>query len=268
MNNIQLDQTVLPAELTKVFVRYLIEIRKLLETDTTAREIASRPGTAVSHKYKLLEYLINIVCPESTEAFEKAIDEILEELDCLRKSDAGLVLIDTNTGKSVIPLSPEMIFTPPDYIGEDGELHKSKPVLHPGISSAFGLIAYESDRKRELARRAAKPNSKDAYEHLFNPQLIAVRASELLASLGIKIDMDLPVEAIEFEFGREHISGIDHSVNLRFHRANMYSAILATKIIQKYGKSGVCSFGVVHHKKNSKQQWFVVEVKFLPDPNH
>lgn len=247
----------------KLFIRYLNLIRKQLETNGIARRTAAKADPASQAKAELIELLNDMIIPGSMEIFERAMDEILSELDQLRKLDVGLVLINEQTGKSIIPFTEEMIYTPPDYVGADGQLRKSKPILHPGISSTLGMIAYEAEKKQEILKKAQKPNSYHAYTHLINEQMIAVYASQRLANIGLSMRDDLPVDGIDIEFGREHIDASEQSINLKCHRAYMYAAILATKILQKFGYNGICSLGMVHQRKNAKQRWYTVEVKFM-----
>ena len=247
----------------KLFTKYVLSIRKSLEGNSEAREIAAKAQPATSAKNELMRVFTewNLFREGARDVFEKALDEILQELDYLRKANVGLVLIDGTSGKSIMPFTPEMLYTPPDYVGEDGKLHKSKPILHPSISGPYGLMLHEQARTQELIKKAQDPTTRNAYEHVANPGKIIELASERLKHVGVNIEPNLDVDSTDFEFGREQVDGIEQSPNVHFHRTSMYSAVLATKVLQACGSGGICSFGIIRERKNSKQRWYSVPVK-------
>lgn len=247
---------------SRILSKYMLEIRKRLETDKEARQTAADAKPAMEAKDELMRIfaLANMISPGTEDLCEKALTEILYELDHIRETGAGLMLIDAKTGKAVLPLTPDMIYTPPDSIGEDGKLRKSAPILHPGISASLGMKIQDEARHIELLRKASK--ARDAYAHITDPGKITELAKERLQNLNITIVDSLPgVESVTLEFGREQVSGIEQSPNLHFHRAYMYAAVLATKILKACGSYGVCSFGPIQLLKNSKQRWYTIDVK-------
>jgi hypothetical protein len=248
----------------KLLAQYMLDIRNQLETNLQAREIAARAKPAIIAFSELAEILTPIIKPGTGDIFEKALEEILIELDQLRISEAGLILIDNETGKSILSLTPDMIYTPPDYIGDDGLVHKAKPILHPSISSALGLAAQDKSIILNQLEKARDPKTKLAYEHVANPNRITELAVERLKNIGVHITEDINgIQAKDIEFGREQVDGIRQAPNIRFHRANMFAAILATKVFRECGEKGLCSFGPIRLMKNAKQRWYLIGVKTL-----
>ena len=245
----------------KLLTRYLLAIRKKFESDIQIQQIAANARPANSAKTELMKLCQSISQSGSEDIFEKAMDEILSELDHLRESNVGLTIVDTHNGQIVMPLSENMIYTPPDYIGDDGKLHKSKPILHPGISSTLGLARQETAKQEILLQKALAPGATSAYQHITEPNSICAMAAERLQQAGVRVVLELEAPEIEFEYGREQVSGIEQSPNLRFHRANMFAAVLATKILQTCGPHGTCSIGRARLKRNAKQRWHTVGVK-------
>ena len=147
----------LTEEIQQTLARYLLDIRREFETNDEAKNIVISSDPAIDAKPKLLELFAHKCKPGTEKLFEEAIEIALNELDGFRKNPASLYLIDNATGKSVMPITDDLIYTPPDYIGEDGKLHKAKPVVHPGISSSLTLAVYgEAKLKRHLKKISRK----------------------------------------------------------------------------------------------------------------
>lgn len=244
----------------KVLARYLLELRKTFETNHKAKSIIVNSDPAISAKPQLLKLLSIEYQPDSMEIFEQAVEIILEELDEFRKKPSSLYLIDGETGMTIMPMTDELIYTPPDYVGEDGKLHKAKPILHPGVAASLTLAIYGKARiKRHLAK-VKDDISKQAYKHLSNPEQIVEMAKERLAYLGVEVTSDPDRCNQTIEFGREQVEGIMQSPNIRFHRAHMFAAVLAHKILALGGRSAKYFIGPVKSQEHSKQRWYTVEV--------
>jgi len=244
----------------KILASYLIQFRKIFETNDLVKNEIINSNPAISAKPKLLKLLAYECKPDSEDLFEQAIDIILNELDTFREKPPSLYLIDGETGMTIMPMTDELIYTPPDYIGEDGKLHKSRPMLHPGIAASLTLAVYGKTKIQQHLKKATNNTTKQAYKHLSNPEQIIEMAKERLTYLGVKIDSD-PYKCDQtIEFGREQVEGIMQSPNIKFHRTHMFAAILAHKILALGGKSAKYFIGSIENKENSKQRWYTVKI--------
>jgi hypothetical protein len=66
------------------------------------------------------------------------------------------------------------------------------------------------------------------------------------------------------EFGFESSAAIFQSMNLQFHRASMYSAILAQRVLSLCGASRECVVCSVRPVRSPKQVWFEALVLTRP----
>jgi hypothetical protein len=247
---------------------YLLGIRKAFQEDPVANKIAADAIPAISAKGLLVDHLWHLVKPGSEDIFERSITIILEELEEARQKPPSLYLVSMQTGRSILPLPKNGIFQPPDFEGEDGQLHKARLTVHPSITSALGLAAQETEKKAILLKKAQNPAHKHAYAHLAGPEKIVDSAKERLKSAGVIVVAELAeiYPAFEIEFGREHRDGITQSPNFQFHRANLFSAVVAQKILRICGSGGECQIGAVREMTSSKQRWFIVPVRIRVAP--
>jgi len=244
----------------KVLATYLLQLRKILETNSRIKQIVIDSDPAKAAKPKLMKLLAFECKPDSEDLFEQAIDIILDELDNFREKPSSLYLVDGDTGMTVMPMTDELIYTPPDYIGEDGKLHKAKPILHPGMAASLTLAVYGQAKIQRHLKKAADPISKQAYKHLSGAEQILEMAKDRLGHIGVKIS-DNPDKCDQIvEFGREQVEGVMQSPNIRFHRAHMFAAVLAHKILELGGRSAEYFVGSIENKKNAKQSWYTVEI--------
>lgn len=240
--------------------RHLLSIRKQVETDQELAAFIASRTPAVEAKFALMK----VFDGEGNRLFEKALDMFLEELEQQRKSVPSLYLVNANTGQAIRPISEKDIITPPDYVGEDGLKHHSRAIVHPGMTSAMGLAFQEKHNHDMMLAKAREPGSELAYAHLTEPEKMIESTKDRLNNVGVMVDETYEGPWTEIEFGRENISGMEQSVNTRFHRLNMFSAILARKILGMCGNQGRCAIGTIRSCGNSKHRWYVVQVQCRP----
>lgn len=244
----------------KVLANYLLKFRKILETNDQIRNEIINSSPAKAAKPRLMKLLTSECDSDTKDLFEQAIEIILSELDDFREKPGSLYLVDSNTGMTVMPMSDELVYTPPDYVGEDGKLHKSKPMLHPGMAASLTLAVYGKAKIQRHLKKATDLVSKQAYKHLSGPEQILEMAKERLNYLGVVVN-DAPDKCDQIiEFGREQVEGVMQSPNTRFHRAHMFAAVLAHKMLKLGGKTAEYSIGPIKNQENSKQRWYTVEV--------
>lgn len=223
---------------------------------------------ASSAKESLCKILEGICDGPTRDLFEEAMSIILEELEQQRKLAPAPWIVDTRTGRAVAPATSETILQPPDYVGLDGKLHKSTPVVHPDITSAMAMARVAEQRQEKLQRLASDPVRSAAYRHLIDPQSIAASARERLRENGMQVlEVGEPDPVLDssdetvVEFGRENVEADLQSVNESFHRVASYAAVLAVKISRMCGPGGSCSIGRVEIRTGPKERWFEVPVR-------
>jgi len=245
-----------------VVVRYRLELRTRFQTDPKVRE-AIRPDVPVRECLDDIHFAVADVCREGTEEiFKKVLNELVDELETLRKSGEALFLIDNDTGKAIMPLQEKHIYTPPDFMNEAGQMQKSRPIVHPSISGPLTLHKYEKGRAESVLAKIT-PENKLAFAHLTDPDVIAKTAIEVLKHRGYNI-CELADGLDGFvEIGREHFSGMEQAPNLRFHRVHLFGQVLARRIMDLLKDGGRCSDQLkVVPRRNSKQRWFDVSFKY------
>ena len=243
----------------KVIAGYLLSLRKMLEEDTELRDKVAKSIPACGAKPDLITATFNLVKPGTERLLDKAIDVLLEELDEQRKKAPSIYLVSHETGRSIMPISKEGVYTPPDFVGLDGNVHQAKPVVHPGISSSLALAAHEVAKTKSILALAGGDSSM-AFAHLSEPEQMIGRAKTILQGRVSFEGASGPPQ--EIAFGREHEAGMEQAVNLSFHRVEMFSAILAKKILDKCGEGGRCSGGTIKLCKGSKYRWFIFTACF------
>lgn len=239
----------------RIFAEYAIALRKVFESDETAREILIGSTPAVDAKDMILYSFSHLAREESRDVFEKAVVFVLEELDRLRKAPPSLYIVDSKTGRAAIPLGENGIYQPPDFVDEGGNLRRAKPIVHPGISSSLALAEAESNRRLQVEEAAAaSPLAKMAFDHLTDPESVAKKANELLRKAGVEPCED--GEEIFVEFGHESIAGPLQSVNVAFHRRELLGRLLANKVIEKLCGNGVATVVGAAKEGGAKRQWW------------
>jgi len=246
----------------KLLAEYLILIRTQLETSVKLQKAVTDSDPATEARGKVTQYLSKHIRPGTIEVFRKAVEQILSELDQLRTKKPSLYLVNQATGELVMPINKDLIFTPPDYIGADGQLHKSNPIVHPGVTSSLALAIHKQAKtNKAIAKSKKNKATEQAYAHISDPNKIIELTKEKLQTAGIEIDNDLDSDSQIIEFGREQSDGIFQSSNLHFHRIQVFSSTLAHKIVKLNPRK--CAFGKLEMKHNSKQQWYTVEVRLM-----
>jgi len=240
---------------SNVVAGYLLQLRKLLESDPEcARKVAEAVPAAGARDCLTAGIEVK---PGTLHLLERAVDSLLEELEQQREAKPSLYLVSCKTGQAVMPLSAENVYTPPDFQGLDGGMHKSRPVVHPGISSSLAIAAHESAKEDAMMALAGREL---AFAHLSEPeQMIEMVKAKLANSISFQ-ELGGPWQ--EIEFGKENVAGMTQSVNLQFHRVELFSSVLATKVLSLCGRGGICHFGSVKSRRNAKYRWFTVDVKF------
>jgi hypothetical protein len=246
----------------QLLAEYLILIRKRLESDPKLQKIVVNSTPATEARGEVIRCLSKHIKLGTLETFRSAVEQILAELDQLRTKKPSLYLVNQSTGELVLPINKDLIFTPPDYIGADGKLHKSNPTIHPGVSSSLALAMHKQAKTNKAISKSKKnKTTEQAYAHIYDPDKIIELAKEKLQIAGIEIDNDLNSNNQTIEFGREQSDGVFQSSNLHFHRIQIFSSTLVHKIIKLGFKK--CAFGKLEMKHNSKQQWYTVEVRLM-----
>jgi len=249
---------------------YLRMVRRELEENPEARETVAAADPASSASEELLRILsvsrsgrsFPVLREGTEELLAKAVGQVLAELEVQRKGPKSLYLVDETTGKSVMALPEEAIYQPPDYVGEDGELRKAKPIVHPGLSSSLAMKRAENWRLGKVSALAeANPMLKKAFEHLTEPEKMVVLASEKLRREGF-IPSDLgdgePEETIEF--GRESVAVMFQSPNPGFHRAHVFADSIARRVADLCNPGSEVRLGTIKERNNGKQRWYVLGV--------
>ena len=235
--------------------RTRLYLRKMFESDPETRKILEHSNPASDAKSELLKLLE--WSPSDGPTISEIVDELLEELEHQRKTEPGLLLIDESTGKTVMKLREGAIYHPPDYIGEDGIRRRAKPIVHPGIAAPLMMKVHEEGK---LALAANNSSSAQSLKAITDPNSIIRQAEEKLREMGWDIG---PIEngiTEEIEIGREYYDPLQ-SKNDKFHRHQMFGDALARKIAARM-EIKKCELSSIVSKKNSKQRWYIVSVKF------
>lgn len=245
-----------------VVAGYLLQLRTLLEENA---DLAAKVAVATPAK-NAKPHLIGafkLVKPGTSYLLDRAADILLDELEQQRKNPS-LYLVSCKTGRSVMPIGAKDVYTPPDFANLDGQPCKSKPIVHPGITSSLAIAGHEAAKQEALVSIAGHEL---AFAHLSDPEQMVERARQKLAGIVTFEKMDGPWR--EIVFGKEHVSGMEQSVNSSFHRVELFSSTLAKKILTLCGRGGRCQTGGVSNQRGSKQRWYVLSVKFqrldIPD---
>lgn len=255
---------------SEVLRLYRLELRTRFETDRNVRE--SLPdGKAPEECREWVLDALRDACRPGTEAlFERVVDELLEELSRLRKAPSALYLVDRE-GRTVMPIDGKTVYQPPDFLDEAGAIRKSKPIVHPGITSGLAMAKQAATRKEAAMRRARKsgPLGHLSLEHETDVESISRAAAEHLAARGYLVGPGSQGDGewTSLEFGRETHDETHQSPNHAFHRFRLFGEILG-RMIEKISKPGwTCEIGVLTPMKSSKQKWYVAVVRTFEGPN-
>lgn len=244
----------------KIFAVCALKLRKLLETDDLLKKTVAAAVPAISAKQALIDAASQE--GQDAEVLSEAAEDLLNELEQQRKNPPSLYLVSQETGKSIMPISASDIYTPPDYVGLDGKTHKSAPILHPGITSSLAVSVHEAEREKSILSLAG---DSPAYKHLSDPSCLVSLTEQKLTG---KVELaELPKESCTtIKFGVENSAGVEQSINESFHRAELYSALLAKKIVSACGGSGRCQIVRIDRVRGAKQHWYEASVKIDRTP--
>jgi hypothetical protein len=242
---------------SKVLRLYLLRLRKLFQEDQGIRT-AVLIEDKEERKKQVLELTSKEISLGTEDVYEKAVDLLLEEYDKMKLAPYQQYIVDGRTGLTIAPLTEDSLFTPPDYIGEDGKKHKSQTIVHPGISSALGLALQE---RSKIVTAITKGGP--AFEHLKDPSSITDVAKSILESLGYEICKCSDEFMQIYEIGHEKEEGVFQSSNPSFHRYKMFGSILAKKVsdFMKLNNFQKCEIGIPKLIRNGKQRYYSIEVK-------
>lgn len=244
--------------------RYRLELRKRFQKEEQINKSLAESAQCLTNEstFESIRSLTeDSVKPGTEEIFERVLHELLEELSELHKKSPSMYLVNQQDGKIVLPLGPESIYTPPDYVGEDGKLHQSKPILHPAISVPLTMLRYEQGRKSQAIAKA--PNEA-SIEHLRGPEQMIENAKVLLQNQGIEIKSLPDGEKATIEVGRERLDDIMQSPNYSFHRSHMFGSLLAKKILDLTHSKGQVDITGATLRKGTKEQWYEVNLRWQP----
>lgn len=239
-----------------VISRYLLQLRQRLQSDEELSRQVARCDPARTAK-GILVASYGPEKPGTGYLLEKAAEILLDELEDQRSQDPSLYLVSGVTGRAVMPISDKDIYNPPDYVGEDGEVHKARPVLHPAISSSLTLAAHEAAKQSSLVKSGA---GKLAFAHLTDPDRIVQLTKEKLSGKVEFEDFDDgPWE--EIVFGKENDVDFSQAVNPQFHRVELFSSVLSQKILELCKDGKRCEIGKVSLHSGTRQKWYTVLVR-------
>jgi hypothetical protein len=243
----------------KVKAQYLHQIRDEFQNNEKIKKLLLQSPSDL--RDQLIESLEHLIRPDTQDIFELALDQIIIELAKQLEAGHGLYLVDDDSGEIMMPLTPDMIYQPPDYEGEDGKMHKAMPIVHPKITSSLALLKGQKHKEAELLDKYKDTVALKALEHLKSPEKIIDLTIEKLKKFNITIVGHITSGELHIiEFGHEQADGVYQSFNPAFQRISMFSSVLATKIYKLCGNGGICSIKNFEEKKNSKQHWYKVDV--------
>lgn len=245
--------------------RYRMELRYRFETDPKVLELVSGEKKAAECRDQILEVLKDSCRPGIEDLFIKIVDELILELDNLKKLPSSMYIVDGNTGKLITSLDNKSVVQPPDFIGEDGSIKKARPIVHPGISSTLALKVQEEhvDLITLSRAEASGPLGKMALEHKRDPISIINVAKEFLELNGVivgKIKSGTSTE-VSIEIGREPLNNLQQSPNFSFHRFRLFGELLGKKILD-ICSNGTCELREPVFKSNSKFQWYIIPILY------
>jgi hypothetical protein len=252
--------------------RYRLELRDKFQNDKPVYDalVESKDSLLSEGTFESIRGLTKIILRAGTEEiFERILRELLEELNEMHKREPSAYLVNRQTGKVLMPMSGKDVYTPPDYVGEDGKLHPAKPILHPAIAAPLMMHVHGENRKLEAIAKA--PNFASVEHLVQGPESILERAKILLRNQGIIVEQLDMGERRTIEVGRETVDDMLQAPNYSFHRSQMYGSLLAKKVLDicREYMTHTCDLQSIRLHKGSKEQFYVTEivVSFAATPN-
>lgn len=235
-----------------LLVNYLNILRPEFLTNSQVHDAIRAVKKATLARPALEDILCEHMLQDTEETFGQALDILLEEIE---KSAGKQMLISTETGRPIMAYTEDMIYQPPDYVGEDGLVHRARPMLHPKIAAPMIMGMH---KKGKLEKLEAKMGNSIAIEHLRNPDKIVKIASEILLSKGVELRAVDNGQTVTEKIGQENVEHIQ-SLNPSFHRVQMFGEILARRVLSHDPK--LCEMGEAKECENSRLHWY--EVKYI-----
>jgi len=243
-----------------VSIWYRFRIREEFEKNSKVVRILDAYKLAPEAFEELKRVMSNIIHDESVKIFDSILQEILIELEDLKKRPASLYLVDED-GRASLALKPEHFYNPPDFVDESGNLRKSTTIVHPGLSVQLAMKKHEDSKELKFIQKH-EGVSDLAIQHLKDDSVIARQTIEILSSFGIEtFTFDGGQTIIEIEFGQERQEGMIQSFNPKFHRANLFANILSKRIRDELGEKTQYNLIDISLKRNSKKRWYLARVE-------
>jgi hypothetical protein len=258
------DASVIESIEEAVINKYRRDLRSHFQNDPNVKESIPLDKPASECKEHVMDALKHICRPGTEGLFERVIEELLKEIDEFRLRPSSSYIVDDKTGRVLVPLSDNAVYTPPDFIGEDGLVHKARPIVHPSISSGLAMAEQERHRMKIAISKAKEsgPLGILSLEHEKDPDSIRRVAVEILESKGFRVD-SIPRgsgKEIVIEFGREAKDG-GQAPNYSFHRFKMFGTILAKKIADSIEQGSTYDLDRPVLNTTSKQRWYTASVR-------
>lgn len=218
----------------RILAKHLNALRPEFQSKQAIRDILASESPE-SEKVDQIRSYIDIDFGNE-EVLLSAISTLVKESASLATQDPKQYLVDRDTGFIVKALEEGDIFTPPDYLGEDGQMHPSQPKVHPKISVSLALSKVASFKNEQIVAKSEQPEFKHTFEHILNPDVVLKKVNDLLRAKNIFVD-EHDNNFLQLAFGHESIEGQEQSINPAYHRSQALSAILASKVL-KYVSDG------------------------------
>ena len=256
------DQALVKDLSAKILAGYLNLLRDEFQTNEEVKDIIAEAKPAVSCVDVVKSRLKNLAVIDSVSIFEEAVLYLLTEIDEFRQLTPGLYIVDKETGKAITQYGPDAVFQPPDYIGEDGKLHKSQLVVHPKITSAIVKSRVEQHRLQRIAAQVKNnPAAAASFAHITEPHKLITKLKTRLETSGVEVELVDSGFSEYLEFGRENINDIFQAPNIMFHRLQSWTNSLFKRITAMNPDKQKIGLGQMSEHKGNKQTWFTVGVR-------
>lgn len=243
----------------KELSRNLLGLKKELEVNEGLRQVISNLDDISMIKERIVQAIKDydddrgypLINENKLELFDFALEEVLEELSFLRKSEPSMYLVSTETGETIAPINQNQIFQPNSYVNSNGNEVVPQPIVNPGITASMVMKQSEDHKLKEATQGLSKYDSL-AFEHLTDSRKILVKTVEKLKRNGVNaVIVKHPTKHL-INFGKEHIEDVFQSPNLRFNRCEAYSSLLCNKFSSMVDLNDVIELGDIEKFKGSK----------------
>jgi hypothetical protein len=239
--------------------RHLLVIRNEFQSNLSVRGILDM-FIARNEKIDKIKEAIGFN-PVESDLFDEAIGILIDELPTLLQGPSSQYLIDSGTGAIIKRLEAGDIFTPPDYVGEDGLVHQSMPKVHPKICISLATAKAQKHRQQEIQTLVAKPKLEMTFKHIREPESIVEMAVSLLQARGVQVE-ETKDNKLVVTFGREHVDGQFQSINPTFHRWKSHASIVASKILKLVSQDCKVWIENLKEHKSSKSIFYTIDLYY------